>query len=105
MKFSMLVSCGILVAPSIAGAIEVPQGEQERKTWCIQYGAPAEPRKPKFMTGSELRQQYWKDQLGEAEMNKQRLKYEAELLSFSEKSKANDQRLEMCRGWGYRANS
>lgn len=104
MKFRTLLVCGISTFPAVAVAIEVPQGEQERKAWCIQYGAPAEPNKPKFMKGSELNQRYWKDQLGEAEMKKQRIQYEEALALFAEKTKANNERVATCKSWGYRAN-
>ncbi|WP_313606459.1 hypothetical protein [Rhizobium sp.] len=105
MKFRTLFICGISFWPTVAAAVDVPQGEQERKAWCIQYGAPAEPNKPKFMTGSELNKRYWKDQLGEAEMKKQLARYEAALASFAEKTKANNERVATCKSWGYRANS
>ncbi len=104
MKFGIVVSFGLSILPSIANAIEVPQGETERKAWCGEYVTILEPRKPKFMSGSPLNQEFWKKNTPAAIQEKQIAEYKSSLQDFRKKSQANDDRVRLCRGWGFRVN-
>lgn len=104
MKIGIVVSCGLSILPSIANAIEVPQGEAERKVWCAEYVTLLKPRKPKFMTGSPLNQEFWKKNTAASVQEKQVAEYETSLQEFRKKSQANDDRIRLCSGWGFKAN-
>lgn len=104
MKFRALLVCGISIFPAVTVAMEVPQGEQERKKWCAQYVTVLEPRRPKFLSGSSLNQDFWKNNTPIAVQKKQVAEYEAGLQDFKDKTAANNERIRLCDSWGLRAN-
>lgn len=104
MKLRTLLVCGISIVPSVAGANDIPNGEQERKAWCAEYVTVFEPRRPKFMSGSPLNQEFWKNNTPAAVQQKQLADYEADLQDFKDKTAINNERVRLCSSWGLRAN-
>ncbi|MGA1834237.1 hypothetical protein [Rhizobium wenxiniae] len=104
MRFRTLFVCGISCWPTVAAAIDVPQGEQERTAWCAKYVTVLEPRRPKFMSGSPLNQEFWKNNTPAAVQQKQLADFEADLQDFKDKTAINNERVRLCSSWGLRAN-